>query len=227
MMQFELRHGRALLLDVGLTLLHLAEPVEELYHRLALPFGISRPPAQVLDAFAVAMNEPVQGLRYHGDGRGFWRRVVIAATGVDHPEFLERVYNHYGEASAWRLAPDARACIVAARATGAKVGVVSNWDLRLRRLLTELQLMDLFDEIVVSAEEGIEKPNPAIFHRACERLGVRPEDAVHVGDSEEHDVVGARDAGCLGWWYGPEVNGFASLAMRLGLNMVGSTGTDD
>ena len=223
MMQFELRPGRALLLDVGLTMLHLSEPVEELYHRLALPFGISRPPAEVLAAFAVAMKEPVQGIRYEGDGRGFWRRVVIASTGVEHPEFLERVYSHYGEASAWRLAPDARSCIVAAKATGAKVGVVSNWDLRLRGLLTDLELYDLFDEIVVSAEEGVEKPDPAIFHRAFERLGVRPEDAVHVGDSEEHDVAGARAAGCMGWWYGPEVDGFESLAKRLGLDMGGST----
>ncbi len=224
MMQFELRPGRALLLDVGLTMIHLSEPVEELYHRLALPFGISRPPAQVLTAFAAAMKEPVKGIRYEGDGRGFWRRVVIASTGVEHPEFLESVYNHYGEASAWRLAPHTRSCIVAAKATGAKVAVVSNWDLRLRRLLTDLHLLELFDEIVVSAEEGIEKPNPAIFHRACDRLGVRPEDAVHVGDSEEHDVAGARAAGCLGWWYGPEVDGFASLATMLGLDMVCSTG---
>ena len=223
MTRFEMRAGRALLLDVGLTILHLAEPVERVYHRMARPYGITRPPDQVLTAFAKAMKAPVDGLRYAGDGRGFWKRVVIASTGVDHPEFIERVYSHYGNAFAWRVAPGARACILAAKAAGAKVGVVSNWDLRLRGLLIALDLYGLFDEVVVSAEELIEKPDPEIFHRACDRLGVRAEDAVHVGDSWEHDVLGARAAGALGWQYGTEVRSFGELSARLGFQLVKST----
>ena len=223
MTRFEMRPGRALLLDVGLTILHLAEPVEQVYHRMASPYGITRPPEQVLSAFAKAMKAPVDGLRYAGDGRSFWRRVVIASTGVDHPEFLERVYLHYGNAFAWRVAPDARACIRAAKAAGAKVCVVSNWDLRLRGLLTELDLYDLFDEVVVSAEEAVEKPDPEIFHRAFQRLEVLPEHAVHVGDSWDHDVLGARAAGALGWQYGVDVQSFGELSARLGLQLVKST----
>ena len=40
----------------------------------------------------------------------------------------------------------------------------------------------MFDSIMISAEVGVEKPNPMIFERACQELGVLPAEAVHVGD---------------------------------------------
>ncbi len=62
------------------------------------------------------------------------------------------------------------------------MAVVSNFDTRLRDILEGLGVLDLFDAVVVSAEVGAEKPNPVIFEAACEQLGVRPEEAVHIGD---------------------------------------------
>ena len=41
----------------------------------------------------------------------------------------------------------------------------------------------------------MEKPDPALFHRALERLGAEPADALHVGDRVELDLAGARAAG--------------------------------
>ena len=51
------------------------------------------------------------------------------------------------------------------------------------------------DAVVISAELGAAKPDPAIFRAALERLGAAADDAIHVGDSVEHDVAGARAAG--------------------------------
>ena len=65
---------------------------------------------------------------------------------------------------------------------GVKLGLVSNFDTRLRPLLQAMHLASLFDTIVISAEEGYEKPNPVLFERACVRLGVATPEAVHVGD---------------------------------------------
>ncbi len=62
------------------------------------------------------------------------------------------------------------------------MAVVSNFDTRLRPLLHSLGLDCLFDSLIISAEHGIEKPNPRLFEAACEELGVDPADAVHVGD---------------------------------------------
>jgi putative hydrolase of the HAD superfamily len=51
------------------------------------------------------------------------------------------------------------------------------------------------DAVVISAELGVAKPDPAIFNAALERLGAVAGDALHVGDSIEADVEGARAAG--------------------------------
>ncbi|MGV8959907.1 MAG: HAD family hydrolase [Stenotrophomonas sp.] len=51
-----------------------------------------------------------------------------------------------------------------------------------------------------SREHGAAKPEPSIFHAACERLGVAPAQVLHVGDHIEMDVAGAMRAGLRGCW---------------------------
>lgn len=65
---------------------------------------------------------------------------------------------------------------------GMKLAIVSNFDTRLRPILHQLGLDQLFDSVLISAEIGVEKPNPTIFEMACQQLGVLPEQTVHVGD---------------------------------------------
>jgi HAD superfamily hydrolase (TIGR01549 family) len=61
-------------------------------------------------------------------------------------------------------------------------------------------LADLFKTIIVSgdADVAIRKPNPNIFHLACERLGVLPENVLMIGDNVEADIQGAIKAGLQG-----------------------------
>jgi putative hydrolase of the HAD superfamily len=72
---------------------------------------------------------------------------------------------------------------------------VSNWDSHLPRLLDGIGLAEQFGSIVVSAIEETGKPDPEIFLRACARLNVLPEQALHIGDSLVEDFEGARAAG--------------------------------
>ena len=91
--------------------------------------------------------------------------------------------------SAWRAAQPAarRPC----------VGVISNWDERLPRLLDELEVASHFDFVLTSREVGVEKPAPLIFDRAREIAGVSADArAVHIGDSVGNDVAGAA---AVGW----------------------------
>jgi putative hydrolase of the HAD superfamily len=55
-------------------------------------------------------------------------------------------------------------------------------------LLERLEVLPLMSVIVVSGREGIEKPDPRIFHLALERLGAAPERSVYVGDNPRIDV---------------------------------------
>jgi FMN phosphatase YigB (HAD superfamily) len=72
---------------------------------------------------------------------------------------------------------------------------VSNWDVSLHDALADAGLAALVDGALSSAEVGRAKPDPLIFERALRLADVAPEDAIHVGDSLEHDVAGARAAG--------------------------------
>jgi putative hydrolase of the HAD superfamily len=73
--------------------------------------------------------------------------------------------------------------------------IVSNWDCSLPDWLGHTGLLELVDRVVTSADVGAAKPDPAMFERALEVAGARPEDTVHVGDSFDNDVRGARAAG--------------------------------
>jgi putative hydrolase of the HAD superfamily len=73
--------------------------------------------------------------------------------------------------------------------------VVSNWDVSLRGVLDETGLAPLVDGVVISAEVGVAKPDPAIFDRALEVAGAGAGEALHVGDTADVDVAGALAAG--------------------------------
>jgi putative hydrolase of the HAD superfamily len=95
----------------------------------------------------------------------------------------------------FRAYPEVPGVLARLREGGARLAVVSNWDVSLHDVLERTGLRPLVDAVVISAELGVAKPDPAIFRAALQRLGVAADGALHVGDSLEHDVAGARAAG--------------------------------
>lgn len=91
--------------------------------------------------------------------------------------------------------PDAAPALEQLRAGGHRLAIVSNWDCSLEDWLEPSGLIELVDEVVTSAAAGAAKPDPAIFGRALELLGAEAYGTVHVGDSCDKDVEGARGAG--------------------------------
>ena len=91
--------------------------------------------------------------------------------------------------------PDAVPALTALRDRGLVLVAVSNWDCSLPRVLDGCGLAELLDGTVTSAEAGSRKPDPEIFELALELAGCDADDALHVGDTAEEDVAGARAAG--------------------------------
>jgi putative hydrolase of the HAD superfamily len=91
--------------------------------------------------------------------------------------------------------PDAAPALTDLREDGRRLIVVSNWDCSLPRVLERCGLGEQLDGAVSSAVAGHRKPDPAIFDAALELAGCEPEEALHVGDTAEEDVEGARAAG--------------------------------
>lgn len=163
---------RAVLVDAAGTILMPSEPVADVYLRYAAPYGCRLSGQEVLQRFRRAYNTPWEKspLRYVGDARIFWHHIVAQSTGCDRPEVSEAIYDYYSTGKAWYLAPGAREALQRLRSHGVLLGIVSNFDTRLRPILRDLGAEDLFDAVVVSAEVRAEKPNPIIFEDAVQRL---------------------------------------------------------
>lgn len=65
----------------------------------------------------------------------------------------------------------------------------------LREYLNRKNLLDYFEAFVFSDEVGYAKPNPKAFHRVLDATGARAEHSYHIGDLEQTDVTGAKQAG--------------------------------
>jgi putative hydrolase of the HAD superfamily len=95
----------------------------------------------------------------------------------------------------FRAYPDAEPALEALRRDALRLICVSNWDCSLGSVLERCGLAALLDGAVSSAEAGARKPDPAIFAPALELAGCQPGEALHVGDTAEEDLAGARAAG--------------------------------
>ncbi len=113
----------------------------------------------------------------------------------DAEGLARRVYDEFGEPSRWRLYDDVKPAFWRLSEHGLRLGVISNWDRRLEALLDGLGLGEMLDTVLSSAVVGLHKPDPRIFEMAMEKLDVRPEECVHVGDHHYADLLGARSAG--------------------------------
>ena len=110
-------------------------------------------------------------------------------------EALVRLREAFRERSAWEVFADVIPALDSLARDGARLGIVSNWDSRLPEVLDLLELSSRFEVVGVSHLEGVEKPNPVLFHRVLQRMGARPHEALHVGDVPGLDLAGARAAG--------------------------------
>jgi REG-2-like HAD superfamily hydrolase len=83
---------------------------------------------------------------------------------------------------------------------GLRLAVISNWDYSLHRVLRSKGIYDRFEQVVASLEEGVEKPDPRLFQLTLDRLGVAPDEVLHVGDNPVDDFEGAKAAGMHAAW---------------------------
>jgi putative hydrolase of the HAD superfamily len=135
----------------------------------------------------------------------YWRnyhRVMLERVDVeDLHEAVDRVLASQFAPGAWEPYPDVEPMLDEVRAIGdVRIGVVSDWGSNLRGILAELELDRRLDFVLPSGAVGVAKPNPAFFLMAADAAGVRPDEALMVGDSYRADVRGAWGAGMDAVW---------------------------
>jgi putative hydrolase of the HAD superfamily len=84
---------------------------------------------------------------------------------------------------------------------GYLLGIISNGRGEFQtRSIFGLGIQDYFDTILISELEQLRKPQPEIFYRAMNRLGVSAQNSIFVGDNPEADILGAKNAGMQAIW---------------------------
>jgi putative hydrolase of the HAD superfamily len=96
--------------------------------------------------------------------------------------------------------PEVRPTLARWRERGLRLVVASNWDVSLHEVLERTGLRERLDGVATSAQVGAAKPSGELFAAALELAGVAAAEAIHVGDSLEEDVAGARAAGIDAVW---------------------------
>lgn len=83
-----------------------------------------------------------------------------------------------------------------------RLGLLSNFDdsQTAREILADTGVAHLFEAVIISADLALRKPNPLIFRRMLEMLGLEPDEVLFVGDTPREDVIGARNAGIPTAW---------------------------
>jgi FMN phosphatase YigB (HAD superfamily) len=134
------------------------------------------------------------------------RLYLDIALGVDLLKIpaavLDEAAQRYGDSLLHyppRPVDGAAEAVAHARSRGLRVALICNTGRTpgrvLRVILGRLGIAAHVEQFCFSDELGICKPDPEIFYRALQPLGVRPDEAIHVGDRPDLDLAGARAAG--------------------------------
>lgn len=94
-----------------------------------------------------------------------------------------------------RLYDGAEACLLRLRERGLCLGLISNATATTAFVVSPLRLREHLDLLIFSYEAGAVKPDPAIFHKALQRAGCRPQEALFVGDGANRELDAARSLG--------------------------------
>lgn len=197
--------------DVTDTLMKFSKPPAIQYIETAKKFGITtleRNKAEI--AFKknfknLAKLYPNYGYNSEIDCHEWWRQLVVNVLNDASNIKLDQnvvdkvavtLIKQYETAECWVKFDKADELIEAIRNEGICVGVISNFDIRLKQLLENMKFPS-FDFILPSYQAGALKPEKVIFDKAINecKLNLRTEEALHIGNQRELDYKGAINAG--------------------------------
>jgi putative hydrolase of the HAD superfamily len=202
----EPRKIRVIFFDAAGTLIHLPRGPAWHYREVARRHGQNIPEADLARAFRAAWKAmpapPETRVPRPDDDKGWWRALVervlndckVRSRDFNRDRYFEELYVEFIEPEVWALYPETRK-VLTRLAKKYELGILSNFDGRLRLILQDLGIARLFKHWVISSETGADKPSPWLFEQAAATAGIRVDEALHVGDDPECDWAGAEAAG--------------------------------
>ena len=187
--------------DVGNTLFYASPSPNEIWLEFLATSGFQVQPPVLYEALREADQFYQDKLfDYRGQMEKFWAAydsIILRRLGIDdkNGNIVRGVNNWFYQPRWYRLYPETKETLQALKNHGHRLGIISNNNDDLHKQLNMLELSEYFDSITYSQEAGANKPDPTIFQLALKRAGCSPIQALHVGDSYEKDILGARKIG--------------------------------
>lgn len=209
----ETKKYEAVFLDAGYTLFSANPSPSKFYHQVCVRHGVQITLEQMVEAMrgvwlehvVPEMSDPVADFFCSDEeDREWWwdyDRKVFTTLGIPetkHLDIFSEIYHFFEDPGAWQLYPDTLESLEKLKAASFSLGIVSNWNSSLKKIVDGLSLSGYFDFILSSAEAGWKKPSPKIFEMALKLAGREASRVVHIGDTYQTDVLGARNAGIRG-----------------------------
>lgn len=194
---------KAVFFDAADTLFYVDDGLGHVYSSVAAKYGITPDPKSVKAAFSHVFRSapPLVFGELSADDRrvsekNWWYRVVEKVfeevgmfEGFD--SYFDELFEVFRR-SAWKLFPETLGVLTLLEKWGFKLGLISNFDTRVYDVCQALGIYRYFSSFVISSEAGFAKPSPEIFEIALNEQRVSAEESLHIGDSIEHDILGAK-----------------------------------
>jgi len=201
---------KAVFFDLYHTLLGYDPPREELQAKALKELGIDVSPEDLRRPIVTADEYIYQehsrasiSQRSREEQMAVWaeyERILLREAGIEADERL--LHGLLGKMQQFELKhvlfDDVLPALHELKKRGLILGLISNVDKDITALLADLGLTEWLQVVVTSQEVGFTKPNPEIFLEAVKRAGIKPHEAIFVGDQYQIDAVAASRAGMKG-----------------------------
>lgn len=196
-----LNHVKAVSLDFTGTLASPYPFVGKVYANALTFHGLKSPSPAVLDlAFNNALAttaEPPQEHVNEANWRTYWENLAWNVLKpycpqTFYPTLFETLWKHFGQGRHWKPKPLAKEILQLLNVHGYRVVLLSNWDMRLHKVIRDLGWTHFFQNIFLSTEIGTSKPHANTFSYVQNVLKLEARQMLHIGNHFQNDYLGAR-----------------------------------
>lgn len=198
----------AVFFDMGYTLVYFEPAQERIVQNVLQATGVERSVDEIRAAVDAVWGDYYKDAEaYHFPATEEYDRQVqetlgrsfLVALGLRDDKGLLQTYmdaidSSFNRPGVIRPYPEVVEVLTTLQEQGYRLGIISNWSWNLRDRVVQAGLDGFFEIVWASAYAGCNKPHPGIFRQALAKMQLGPEQAFYVGDSYDHDVIGAWNA---------------------------------
>jgi HAD superfamily hydrolase (TIGR01662 family) len=206
---------RGAIFDLGSTLIRFdgnwSKTIEASLEALAesvVQSGVSIEVKELIDTFRHNLQTAHRDRDQDHIERPTWEVLRETMAGLGFPETSMGVLSSAVEAMyrvserRWALMPGAHEVLKPLRQAGCRLGLISNAgdEDNVHRLMDQAQLHPYFQPVLISAAEGIRKPDPRLFETVLRAWELAPQQVCMVGDNLGADILGGQKCGLYTIW---------------------------